>query len=80
MSDPQVVVVTAEMMRTRRVKDGTHAWVLGLIFAVPDPAVPVDDLDCGPENLVGAIPIYCIWCKVRYGTEQYTTVGPVCQG
>jgi hypothetical protein len=53
-------------LRQRRVKDGTHLWAVGLLYRVPDPGIPVDDLTCGAGNFLGAHQMLCLWCMQPY--------------
>jgi hypothetical protein len=61
-------VLTYEEIEARRAQtnDGTHAWCVRIIFQLQDPEIALDDMVCGPENMVGIMPIICFWCGVEY--------------
>lgn len=65
-----------DLRLARRVRDGTHQWVVGLVYAVSDPEQALDDMTFGGHNLIGALPIYCLWCQAGYTSP--TDPAPVC--
>lgn len=66
MSDPQVVDLGAVRARMASRVEGTHAWVVGVIYAVDDPERALDDMSLGEHNLLGFQPIHCLWCGEPY--------------
>ena len=65
-------------LRERRTRDGRHLWVVGLLYRVADPEVALDDMTLGAHNLVGAVPITCMWCRQHYRTPLVPE--PTCHG
>ncbi len=65
---PPVAELTWEEMRRRRTRhnDGKHAWFVPVYFEQADPEVAMDDMVCGPENMIGIGPMVCFWCATEY--------------
>ncbi len=51
--------------------DGKHAWVVRLLFELKDPEVSLDDMVCGPDNMIGIMPITCFWCGIEYPRDGF---------
>lgn len=63
---PTVLTYAEIEARREQTNDGTHAWVVPVLYQLEDPEVALDDMVCGPDNMVGIQPIWCFWCRVEY--------------
>lgn len=70
MSNPVEVDLAKLREAWAHVEGAKHAWVIGALFALEDPEQALDDMELGTENLVGFNPVHCLWCHVRYRTED----------
>jgi hypothetical protein len=73
------VIDTARLAAALRAEGNTdHYYVVSILFQQADPEVAMDDMECGPQNLVGTNGMFCLWCHQRYRTPD--DPGPVCPG
>jgi hypothetical protein len=64
---PAEEISWAELGRRRSQRnDGTHAWYMPVYFEQADPEVALDDMVCGPDNMIGIGPMCCFWCRIEY--------------
>jgi len=70
------VRLSLDDLRARRIQDGRHLWVVGLLYHIPDPEIALDDIVAGAHNLIGAQGLYCLWCQELYLTPDKP--GPKC--
>lgn len=58
---------------------GEHHWVVGLIHAIDDPELALDNMTLGGETLLGFYPIHCLFCMTAYRDLQEHGLPP-CAG
>ncbi len=65
---PPAREMTWAELQARRVaqNDGVHAWFVPVYFQMADPEVSMDDMVCGPDNMIGIGPMLCFWCRTEY--------------
>ncbi len=56
---------------------GEHFFVIAMFFHVPDPTIPVDDIKCDADNVVGVNPVRCMICDLRWTDEDQASGKPV---
>lgn len=76
---PTGQVINFDDLRRRRAAGvpGDHFFVIAMFFHVPDPTIPVDDLECGPGNIVGFNPVRCIVCDRPWTDEDQASGKPI---
>lgn len=74
-----IVVDMRELAAARRRSGNTdHFYVVSILFHQTDPEVAMDDMTCGPENLIGTNGMFCLLCHRPYKTPE--DPGPDCPG
>ncbi len=65
-----------DQIRNGQIPDGTHRWVVGLVYEGHDPGANLSHLSAKQDGVFAIQPVVCLWCTQRYRTAS--DPGPVC--
>lgn len=50
--------------------DGEHGWSISVAYGIDDPEKALDDMSLDESNFIGISSIHCLFCNVRYSTDN----------